>query len=137
MFEKLKYNIARFMYGRYGVDSLYKGLLFLYLAFVILNMVFESFVFRILMSITLVYLIFRMLSKNHSARAKENQIYLKMTSPIKRFFKINTLRIKDIKTRRYRICPHCKASVRLPIKKGRHNVNCPKCSRSFTVNIKF
>ncbi len=35
----------------------------------------------------------------------------------------------------YRICPACRANIRLPKKKGAHSVRCPRCSTLFDVKI--
>ncbi len=35
----------------------------------------------------------------------------------------------------YRICPECKANIRLPKEKGQHSVRCPKCGTLFDVKI--
>ena len=133
MFQKLKYNLAKFMYGRYGADSLYKALLVLYAVLLIAQIFLDSWILAVLIVLTFVWMVFRLMSKNHIARAKENQIYLKLTAPIRRL----CLRIKDIRTKRYRTCPHCKATMRLPIKKGRHTVRCRKCNKEFKVRIIF
>ena len=144
MFKNLKYKFMQFMYGRYatrGPDALYKGTLIFYLVLFVVNLFIKnkaaSRIISALMVLLLVWLIFRMLSKNHVARMKENEVYLKLSAPLRRFFTVNAHRIRDIKTKRYRVCPKCKATVRLPIKKGRHNVRCPKCSNNFKVNILF
>jgi predicted membrane protein len=34
------------------------------------------------------------------------------------------------------ICPYCQRKIRLPHKKGHHQVNCPSCHTTFKVNIK-
>lgn len=132
---KFRDKLIRFMYGRYGVDSLYKGLLALYVILLVINIFVHSKILTAVMSAVIFYTIFRMLSKNHIARAKENRAYLKLITPPKRFFKNLPMRIKDIGKKRYRTCPHCKATVRLPIKRGKHQTRCPKCQKSFTVRI--
>lgn len=137
MLQKLKYKLIQFMYGRYGADDLYKALLVVYLVLIIANIFIGSQIINVIMLAVLFWMIFRMFSKNHAARAKENMAYLKMAAPFKRFFSVNFHRIRDIRTKRYRVCPKCKATVRLPIKRGKHSVRCPKCGDTFKVNILF
>lgn len=137
MLNKLRYKIALFMRGRYGADNLYKFLLAVYLILFVLQLIFEKTYLTVIMTVVVVFMIFRLLSKNHIARARENRLYLKLSAPIRRFFSINYKRIKDIRTKRYKVCKHCKAIVRLPIKKGTHTVNCPKCKKDFKVKIRF
>lgn len=132
---KFRDKLIRFMYGRYGVDALYKGLLGLYVILLIVNIFVRSYIITVALALVIAYAIFRMLSKNHIARAKENRAYLRLITPIKRFFGLLPKRIKDIGKKRYRTCPHCKAAVRLPIRRGRHEVRCPKCQKTFSVRI--
>ena len=45
---------------------------------------------------------------------------------------------KKLKTDRdhcFRICPACKANIRLPKKRGKHGVICPRCKCRFEVRI--
>ena len=35
----------------------------------------------------------------------------------------------------YRRCPGCRVTLRLPKRKGKHTVVCPKCGRRFEVKI--
>lgn len=137
MFQKLKYKLIQFMYGRYGVDELYKALLVIFVALATVNIFISSKIIHIILTAVFVWMIFRMLSKNHAARAGENRAFLKTAAPIKRFFSVNCRRIRDIRTKRYRVCPKCKATVRLPVKRGKHSVRCPKCGDTFKVNILF
>lgn len=30
----------------------------------------------------------------------------------------------------YKKCPNCRQKIRLPLKKGKHTVKCPKCSNN-------
>ena len=68
----------QFMYGRYatrGPDALYKGTLIFYLVLFVVNLFIKnktaSRTISALMVLLIVWLIFRMLSKNHVARMKE------------------------------------------------------------------
>ncbi len=134
---KFKEKLARFMYGRYGIDNLYHALIALYFILLVVSMVVDSWIPSVLMWVCLVIAILRLLSKNHVARARENRVFLKVINPIKAFFSTNFVRIRDIRSKRYRTCKNCKAVLRLPIKKGTHNVKCPKCAKEFKVKILF
>lgn len=125
------------MYGRYGIDSLYYALFALYIILLVINLVHKTLAVSIIMTVVMVVWLFRVMSKNHAARRKENEIYLKISRPIRAFFTTNFRRIKDIRSKRYRTCKKCKAVVRLPIKKGSHTVRCPKCHNEFKVKILF
>ena len=125
------------MYGRYGIDNLYHALIALYFILFVTSFVVDSWIPSAVMWVVLAVAIFRLLSKNHIARARENRVFLKMINPIKAFFTTNFVRLRDIRKKRYRTCKNCKAVLRLPIKKGTHNVKCPKCNKEFKVKILF
>ena len=134
---KFRDKLARFMYGRYGTDSLNFGLLVLYFLLFIISLFISNKTARLIVSVAMwlciLFPLYRMLSKNHLARARENRLFLKLTGPFKTLF----LRIRDIRKKRYRKCTKCKAVLRLPIKKGEHSVKCPKCGNNFKVKIRF
>lgn len=88
-------------------------------------------------ALVVVYLLFRMFSKNIYKRQAENQKFIRIWSKVKGFFTINFRRIKEIGTNRYRRCPSCRAQLRLPKKKGKHAVVCPACKKRFEVKIYF
>lgn len=134
---KFRDKLIRFMYGRYGIDNLYHGLIALYFILFVIALITDKWWVSVLMWLCLIIALLRMLSKNHVARARENRIFLKLINPIKAFFSTNFVRIRDIRTKRYRTCKNCKAVLRLPIKKGTHNVRCPKCNKEFKVKILF
>lgn len=133
--EKIREKIARFMYGRYGVDQLYYAMLIL--CFV--QMLFNSFInlptINIVVWAILILAIYRTLSRNIHKRQLENHRFLSLWNSVKSKFSLTFVRIKEIKTNRYRKCPHCTAMLRLPIRKGRHTVNCPRCHLDFKVHI--
>lgn len=123
------------MYGRYGADALYYGLLILYFILLVVNAFADEWYLQVIMWFVLFWALFRMMSRNHIARARENAVFKKIIRPFKAFFTTNFLRIKDIGKKRYRTCKKCKAVIRLPIKRGAHTVTCPKCSSKFKVRI--
>ena len=123
MFRRLGYTLARFMYGRYGSDRFNRFLLVLYLIFWVLSVVFRGWtglIFYALTTVTMVWTLFRMLSRNIPRRQAENRWYLHQLT-----------RLKDIRRYRYRRCPHCRGMLRLPIKRGRRTVTCHRCRHQF------
>lgn len=138
-------KLIRFMYGRYGYDKLSFFMFCAYFAIFIIRTFLafsSSSVIRVISLVLLFFsfallalIIFRFLSKNIYARQRENAVYLRLSKPVKEFFKRTFNRIKYIKTHRYRKCPHCKIFLRLPRKKGKHTVKCPRCGKNFDVNI--
>ena len=123
MFRRFGNTLARFMYGRYGSDRFNRFLLVLYLNFWVLSVVFRGWtglIFYALTTVTMLWTLFRMLSRNISRRQAENRWYLHQLT-----------RLKDIRRYRYRRCPHCRGMLRLPIKRGRRTVTCNRCRHQF------
>lgn len=137
MLNRLKGALLRFMYGRYGGDQLNTTLILLYLLFAILGMLSGWPLFSLLMFATMVWTIFRMLSRNLAARRRENDAFLKLWRPVKDWFFLQKNRIRDCRTHVYHTCPHCKATLRLPRKKGKHTVRCPRCGDKFEMKVYF
>ncbi len=150
---KFKEKLYRFMYGRYGVDELYKFLLVvffvLWFAELILNMAMPKgtakaitvTVISILTTVVLCITIFRMFSKNIYKRRRENEAYLKAKKAIKIAFSSNTSSKsksvnKDDSVYIFRDCTACGSTLRLPRKPGKHSVKCPRCSHVFYVKSK-
>lgn len=137
MFDKLKWKFAKFMYGRYGFDQLYitGGIIFLVLQ---LLQIFVHIPFLNIISLTFIgWVFFRVFSKNITARRAENQKFLNAIQFIKAKWKGLSRRLQDIKTHRYRKCPNCKTTLRLPRKRGTHKTRCPRCNHLFEVKIRI
>ena len=134
-------KLARFFYGRYGIDQLYYALFVLYFILWGVQLFVPLLPVRIgiyvLQAALLFWMTFRMLSKNVYKRRRENEAFMKVFRPVKNFFVLTKNRIRDVKGFRYRKCPHCKATLRLPKRKGEHSVICPRCKKRFTVKIKL
>lgn len=140
MFQNLKMKFFQFMQGRYGGnDGLNIGLMAIYLVLAILKTFirnsFVEWIIYVLSMAVLIYSVFRMFSKNIPARQAENAKFMRFWYKIKPKLVLVKDRVKDIKTKRYRTCPHCKNVLRLPYKRGKHNVRCPKCGKDFGVRI--
>ena len=132
---KFREKIIRFMYGIYGADQLYYGLLILSFVLMLINAFIRLLVLDIAVWAILILMIYRTFSRNIYKRQLENQKFLKIWNPIKSKLSLLISRIKESKTHRYRKCLHCKAILRLPKRKGRHTVNCPRCHRDFDVRV--
>ena len=126
-------KLYRFMLGRNGVDSVCYASLLVYILLAIVNAFVGSFIISTIMFLITVYIFFRILSKNVYKRRAENAKLLRMTEK----FKPLTRRIKEMRTYRFRKCTNCKTTLRLPIRKGKHSVICPKCKNKFKVRIIF
>ena len=133
-----KNKLYRFMYGRYGGDTLNKVLLGVYVGLVLTFSVVSLLVKNPLASLILnicyfavsvalvVWIFSRILSRNIQKRRRENERFCG-------FFRLIRNRFRDRKTHVYRKCPKCRAVLRLPKAKGKHPVVCPRCKHHFEV----
>jgi len=141
---RFRQKLMAFMAGRYGIDALYYVLFvgWLVLFFVsCFTFVRENALVYALISVVMWLLILaailRAMSRNIVKRRRENELVLRFWRTVKSFFRRSFLRIKEIRTHRYRKCPHCKSWLRLPRKTGTHNVRCPRCGKAFKVKVLF
>jgi len=117
--------MARFMYGRYGVDELSKFLTVTALILYVVG-IFIPFVSLIGM-VLLVWSLFRTYSRNTEKRRIERERYLRRTEGIRKWFRLRKRMFKERKTHTYFKCKTCKAVIRVPKGRGEINVGCPKC----------
>lgn len=130
--KKMREKFQRFMMGRYGIDSFSKFLLGVVLVCWFLNMIFGS---RILYSwcvVLMVYVYYRMFSRQIAKRQMENMKFLSIKSKLLSKLKLNKTQIQQRKTHHIYKCPVCKQKIRIPRGKGRICITCPKCKNEFT-----
>lgn len=130
-----KDRLARFMYGRYGTDQLYYALFVISFVLVIANTFIRSSIIGILLWAVLLWMMFRTLSRNVYQRQRENEKFMTICNRVKAKGSLTSRRIKEIKTHRFRKCPHCKTVLRLPRRTGKHPVICPCCHNKFELRI--
>ncbi|MGN0695183.1 MAG: hypothetical protein ACI4J5_00285 [Oscillospiraceae bacterium] len=133
--NKFRDKLLRFMQGRYGADDLYRFSAAAAGILLILNIFLKSYALWLFLTILLIWIYYRALSRNIGARQAENRAFLKIKGDVGRHFRIAKLMIRDRKTYCYKKCPVCKKMLRLPRRKGRHTVNCPQCKNDFNVKI--
>lgn len=131
LWQKIKNGIASFMQGRHGADNF--GM-FTLIAGLILSLL-ASFLGIPLLSILgfalYIYTLFRMLSRNHEARAAENRKYIALTSGWKTRFRQFSKRMKNRKEYKYFKCPQCKVLLRLKRGCGEKDITCVRCGHQF------
>ena len=135
---KMSDRFRNFMRGRYGVDQLSNGLVFLFFILILIGILTRYTIFTWIALIPMILSYYRMFSKNFSKRYNENRIYTNLMSPvydlldkIKGFFNRKIKRFKTRKEYKYFKCPNCKQELRVPIGRGEITVTCPKCKQSF------
>lgn len=133
----LKEKLMRFLYGRYGVDTLGYVIVIVSMAmslsstFIGLFSNIASGIVWALSYILLAWAIFRMLSRNIYARRRENEKFMSLWRPVKKWFKLQYNRIKDMRTHKYFSCPKCKNNLRVPKGRGEITITCPVCKTKF------
>lgn len=131
-FQRMMAALQRFMTGRYGgMDSLNMFLITLYLLFAVFQLFFRTPVLYILSIVPAVLFLFRMLSRNIQARQKENNKFLELSGPVRRFFRRYIRRIRDGKSYKYFSCPNCHKELRVPRGRGSIEITCPRCHHQF------
>ena len=138
-------KLVRFFYGRYGIDGLGLGLIVCYFlvwsaqTFTLLftQNTIVKYVFWAVEAAIIFFAVFRMLSKNLYRRRRENDAFMKAFRNTKNFIILTKNKIRDFKSYRYKTCPYCKATLRLPKRKGEHSVVCPRCKKRFTAKTIF
>lgn len=130
------WRIQRFMAGRNGMDKFNRFLFVLYLLMCIVNIFVRSLIVYLVQWLFVVYIIFRVLSRNIIMRSKENRIYCNVRNSVVNFIIRHKNKFRDRKTHRYIKCRHCKATLRVKRNKGNHTVRCPKCRQEFSVKIR-
>ena len=125
------------MQGRYGMDQFSRFLSILLLILIVLNLFVRSGILGILGWAVIIYMYFRIFSKNIAKRYAENQKYMALENKVRNFFSGITDPVKRKKNmeqrKNYHIykCPQCKQKIRIPRGKGMIMVKCPKCAYEF------
>jgi uncharacterized C2H2 Zn-finger protein len=134
-----KYKIAEFFSGRYiyyGIDLLTKLLAAICILLSVINLFIGSYLIYLLETSLLIWMFFRLFSKNIYKRQQENSKATAMINGIKNRIAIGKRMHSDRETHIYKKCPHCSVMLRLPKKPGEHTVNCPRCKNNFKVKVR-
>lgn len=123
--------LYRFFMGRRGMDQLGWALLITSVVFSFVASIFGIGLLSLLSTAAWAYALYRMLSKNISAREKENNWFLSKYTPALSSFKQAQVRFKNRKIYLYYRCPNCRAWLKLPRNIGEKTVTCGKCSATF------
>lgn len=141
-FYELGAKFQKFMYGRYGIDKLYRVLLWFYLAAILLAIILGRTVdgiFYIIFSAVawglFIFAMLRIFSKKFDNRRKENENWLIIENFFKKKFQLISNRWKFRKTHVFRTCPGCKTVLRMKRVKGKHLATCPHCGTKFKFKV--
>jgi hypothetical protein len=135
--ERFRDRLARFMAGRHGMDELYHASVWLGMAILIAGALAKSPIFEFASYLVLILAFARSFSRDGYHRRLENEKYLALTRPLRKWLSLQGRKIRGIKSYRYRKCPGCKALIELPARRGHRGITCPRCRRSFETRITF
>lgn len=131
---KFRDRIARFMYGRRGMDELSRFLLIAVVVLIVLSWVTGEVIGSLCWSaaiLAMVYCYFRILSRNIYRRQKENEWYLQKQRSAARWFRSLKDRWQQRREYKFFRCPSCKTLLRVPRGKGKLLLTCRKCGNRF------
>ena len=128
-------RLAGFLVGRNGPDTIYNVCIWSSLVLAVLGMFWDSLLCSLLYLGLFGYAIFRFFSRNVAKRRAENQAFRNFFGRFRRNSQMRKKQKAD-KEHVYKVCPLCKAQLRLPYKKGEHTVCCPRCKGEFSVKIR-
>lgn len=120
------------MTGRYGVDSLNKFLLLVFIVVSVVYMFTKNIYINAISIVLLVVLYYRIFSKNTNKRYDENRRFLNVVNPYKNKVSSTINKVKSMKDYKYFKCPGCNKSLRVPKGKGLIKITCPNCKTKIT-----
>lgn len=133
----MRERLARFMAGRNGADNLSRAVMLLAFILFILSLFFSDWLVQLLLTLAvagIVYVYFRMFSKNVARRREENSRYLAKTASLRSYFRSLGERWRQRRDYKFFRCPMCRTLLRVPRGKGKIKIVCRKCGNSFIRN---
>ena len=127
----MRNRLQRFMAGRYGVDKMNQVLSVCSLILIVFGIFFKVSLLYWVGLAGIIYIYFRMLSKDIPRRYAENQAFLQQYYRLTGWFTGKKQSMERNKGYRIYKCPQCRQKVRVPKGKGKISIHCPKCSNDF------
>lgn len=128
----MRERLQRFMMGRYGMDAFSKFLIIVWFVLWGIDLFINSGILSLLSIGLLIYMYYRMFSRNIQKRYQENVKYLNIKNRLLSKLRSEKSIMKQRKTHHIYKCPTCKQKIRIPKGKGRICITCPKCKTEFT-----
>ena len=130
----MRERLIRFMTGRNGADNLSRAVSVVVIVLLVVSLFFHGDAARalwILAVLGMVYVYFRMFSRNVYKRRDENAKYLRATAGVRTYFRGLRERWSQRWDYKFFRCPSCRTLLRVPKGKGKIKVVCRKCGNSF------
>ena len=128
----MREKLQRFMMGRYGMDAFSKFLMIVWLILWGIDLFIDSVILSFLSIGFLIYMYYRIFSRDIQKRYQENVKYLNIKNRVLSKFRSEKNMMVQRKTHHIYKCPTCKQKIRIPKGKGRICITCPKCKTEFT-----
>ncbi len=128
---KLQNSLARFMYGRCGLDNLAKTSYIVAIILFFINIFANNIIVYMASMVFFGYSLFRIFSRNIPKRYAENQKFLARMQKPRSMMNYFSMQWRDRKTSRYFTCSNCHQHIRVPRGKGKIEITCPKCREKF------
>lgn len=127
----MREKLQRFMAGRYGNDKMNQVLSIAALILILIGAFSRVEPCHWLGLLLIIYLYFRMLSRNIQKRYAENQVFLRYYNQVTGWFSGKKNSVERNKGYHIYKCPECQQKVRIPKGKGKISIHCPKCGNDF------
>ena len=130
----MREKLLRFMQGRNGNDAFNRFLLALELVLLLIGLLMRGFaarLFNALFLLLLLYIYYRMFSRDLYKRSAENAWYWERRNRVVAKFRLLKERWLQRKDFRFFSCPSCHTTLRVPKGRGKIKIVCRKCGTSF------
>lgn len=117
--------------GRNGADELSGACTSLGVILVIIDLFAHTTWLSAVALALLAYSMFRISSKNITARGRENSQALRVAGPVLSFLSNPVAMLRETRSFVHLQCPSCGQRVRIPRGKGKVRITCPKCHARF------
>ena len=131
----MRQRLAQFMAGRNGNDQFNVFLLVIDIILVLAGTIAggkAGAIIYILVLVLLVYIYFRMFSRNLYRRREENGKFMRIKYKVSAWFRVRHERWVQRKDYKFFTCPSCRTTLRVPRGHGKIKIVCRKCGSSFT-----
>ncbi len=131
MLNNLRIKFQRFMQGRNGMDQLSQFLNIVVIVLFALSLFIKWDLFYWGAIAVLIYMYFRIFSRNIPKRSVENQRFCNMRYDAAIKWNKKKQEWQQRKIYRFYRCPMCRQKVRVPKGRGKIAITCPKCRAEF------
>jgi len=131
LWERIKFSLSRFMYGRYGADQFSRAIVIASLVLLVISNFTGLLLLYYLSFAGYVYAVFRMFSRNIDKRSRENEAYLQKTASWRTEYAQAKARFRNRKQYKYFKCPQCRTRMRLSRGVGEKQITCRNCQHTF------